>query len=323
MTNPPDSPVPKPTGFFSAPTAEFELPIDPLGAAPPTLFSSLVQLDIAALSDVGKKRTNNEDSFVIFCTGRYWEHIASNLPDGELPKQYDEKAYVFAVADGMGGMAAGEIASRLALRTGVNLMLHSVKWAHKLDHPYERDREIAEAVQRAREYFEQMDMAVWRRAEKEPELAGMGTTLTTAYSFGRDLFIMNIGDSRAYLVRGGRLEQITHDDTMAQALADAGAIDPEEVATHRLRHVLTQAIGAHGGALRIHWQHREVHDGDRLLMCTDGLTDLADDATIAAVLAQHATSQSACRALVDLALERGGADNVTVIVAGYRMPTEG
>jgi protein phosphatase len=317
-----DPSVPRPPGFFSAPTEEFELPPDPLGSDPPALFSSLVQLDIAALSDVGKKRTNNEDSFVVFRTGRHWDCIASNLPEGELPRRYDEMSYVFAIADGMGGMAGGEVASRLALRTGVNLMLHSVKWAHKLDHPFQREREIAEAVQRAREYFEQMDRAVWQRAGSDPELAGMGTTLTTAYSFGRDLFVMNIGDSRAYLFRDGKLDQITHDDTMAQALADAGAIDPEEVSTHRLRHVLTQAIGAHGGSLRIHVQYRELQDGDRFLLCTDGLSDLVDDATIAGVLAAQATSEAACRALIDLALERGGVDNVTVIIAGYRMPAD-
>jgi protein phosphatase len=115
------------------------------------------------------------------------------------------------------------------------------------------------------------------------------------------------------------MRKLTHDHTVAQEYADLGVISQQEVATHRMQHVLTRAIGGPSEKLEGDLHHVQVDHGDRLLLCSDGLTDMASDEEIAGVLASHPESEPACRALVDLALERGGRDNITVIVAGYRV----
>jgi protein phosphatase len=148
----------------------------------------------------------------------------------------------------------------------------------------------------------------------------MGTTMTLAGSVGADLIIAHIGDSRAYLLRAGKLLRLTRDQTLAQALADAGAIRPEQVATHPSRHVLTGAITTQVGDVPVELQRLRLSDGDQLLLCSDGLTEMVSDAAIAGALDRAGSAASACRALVDLALEGGGKDNVTVILARYRIP---
>jgi protein phosphatase len=130
-----------------------------------------------------------------------------------------------------------------------------------------------------------------------------------------------VGDSPAYLLRGGELHKLTRDHTLAQEMADHGQITARDVAAHRYRHVLTQAIGVREAGGEPDIGRLRLADGDRLLLCTDGLTEMVDDATIAAALGQRTSSGEACRALIDLALERGGKDNVTVVVAGYRIPS--
>jgi protein phosphatase len=129
-----------------------------------------------------------------------------------------------------------------------------------------------------------------------------------------------VGDSRAYLFRQGKLNRLTRDHTAAQAMADAGWIPSEAVATHRLRHVLTRVVGAGGGDLEVEIQHVQIADGDRLLVCSDGLTDMVPDEGIAEVLRRVTRSEEACRALVDAALEAGGKDNVTAVLSRYFIP---
>ena len=148
-------------------------------------------------------------------------------------------------------------------------------------------------------------------------MSGMGTTFTGAYVVDRDLFVMHVGDSKAYLVRGDELTKITRDHTLAQEYADLGMIPQEEVDRHRLHHVLTRAVGAHEETPVGDFHHVRLEEGDRLLVCSDGLTDMTGPQEIQAVLHRYAKSELACRALVDLALERGGRDNITVIVAGF------
>jgi protein phosphatase len=287
----------------------------------PVPFSSLVQIDFGAVSDAGKVRMSNQDAYLVFRTCRAWEPVLSNLPPDELPDRHEEVGYVMAVADGMGGAAAGDVASRLALRTAVHLILNAVKWALKLDHPEERDLELAESKERAMEYFRQIDAVLTRRAEADPSLTGMGTTLTAAYSFGDDLLISHVGDSRAYLFRHGLLKRLTRDHTVAQALADSGAILPEEVAGHRLHHVLTRAVGSHGGQVEADMHQCKLFDGDCVLLCTDGLTGTLTEEEIASVLGSAESSEAGCKGLVNKALERGGPDNVTVVLARYTLPT--
>jgi protein phosphatase len=151
----------------------------------------------------------------------------------------------------------------------------------------------------------------------------MGTTMTLAGNVGEDLVIAHVGDSRAYLFREGELRRLTRDQTMAQMLADAGEIRPEEVATHRLRHVLTGAITTEKGDVPAEFHLMRLLDGDQLLLSTDGLTEMATEQKISETLARAAPAQETCRALVDLALQGGGKDNVTVVLARYRIPRPG
>jgi protein phosphatase len=142
-----------------------------------------------------------------------------------------------------------------------------------------------------------------------------------ACSLGSELLTAHVGDSRAYVLRkGGRLERLTRDQTMAQSLADAGAISQEEVDRHPSRHVLTSALATRGAFVQVDLKRSRLEDGDQLLLCSDGLTEMVSDETIARVLAAPGPSADACRRLVDLALEEGGKDNVTVVLGRYKIP---
>jgi PPM family protein phosphatase len=144
--------------------------------------------------------------------------------------------------------------------------------------------------------------------------------LTGAYSFGDDLFILHIGDTRAYLFRQNKLKRLTHDQTVAQALADAGAISPSEVSTHRMRHTLTSVLGGEARKIQMEIRHVRLMDGDRLLLCSDGLTDLVSEQEIAEVMAATESSSDVCEKLTNQALQKGGNDNVTVVLARYSIP---
>jgi protein phosphatase len=141
-----------------------------------------------------------------------------------------------------------------------------------------------------------------------------------AFSLGKDLVICHIGDSRAYLFRRGQLHKLTADHTLAQALADHGQIGQEDIATHRLRHVLTRALGMESREAQPDVQKLLLADSDCLLLCTDGLTEMVAEARIAAILGSGETAAQRCQRLVDEALNAGGKDNVTVIVGHYRLP---
>jgi len=174
-----------------------------------------------------------------------------------------------------------------------------------------------EVARRATRYYAKVNEELARRAREEPQLRGMGTTMTLAYSIGTGLFIAHVGDSRAYLLRDGRIQQVTRDHTHAQALLESGVISSEQVATHRLRHVLTNALGVSDRPVDVEVHRLDLHDGDRLLLCTDGLTEMVDDETISEALAENDLPAETCASLIELALEAGGRDNVTVITAHY------
>jgi PPM family protein phosphatase len=285
----------------------------------PAVPAARVQVEVGARSHRGHVRESNEDAFLVFRLGRYLERIASNIPEAELPSRFDASAYLMIVADGLGGESAGDVASHSALVTTLDLILKSPKWALKLDDPALREAEIRDMVARSQHYVAAVQAALRRQAAGSEQLAGMGTTLTGCYSVGTDLFVLHIGDSKAYLFRDGTLRRITRDHTVAQECADLGVIPQEEVASHGLQHVLTRALGGADDELEGEMYYLGAADGDRLLLCSDGLTGMASDEQIAASLARHPGSDDACQALVDLALAGGGEDNVTVIVAGYRV----
>lgn len=285
------------------------------GAATP---APLMRVDVAALSDRGAVREKNEDAYLVFRMGRYMERVTSSLPEAELPSRYEAAGHLMIVADGLGGHEAGDVASRTALVTALDLILRSPRWALQLDDPATRDSEIRAMSARARGYLARVHETLHARAAADTKLSGMGTTLTGLYAIGADAFVIHVGDSKAYVLRDGELRQVTHDHTVAQEYADRGMIRQDEVATHRLQHVLTRAVGGPGDQLDADMHHLRIEDGDRWLLCSDGLTDMASEAEIAGVMRAHPVSVEAARALVDLALSRGGHDNITVIVAHFR-----
>src|SRR5579885_943772 len=296
-------------------TIEFELP--PAGAPlePPPFSSSSVHVEVGARSHAGLVRPNNEDSFFVARLGRWLETLQTNLPGTALPPRFEEVGYLLLVADGIGGAAAGEVASRMAIAASVNHILRKTRWLQRVE-----PAEVRPILDRMLDDIRRVDSTLKEQAQADAALAGMGSTLTIAYSVGAHLFLAHVGDSRAYLFRGGTLLQLTRDHTLARSMAEAGLIPPDEVATHRLRHVLTHALGGAESQVEADVQHVPLADGDCLLLCSDGLTDMVGDARIAAALGGAASPAEACDALVGLALAAGGRDNVTAVVARYIIP---
>jgi protein phosphatase len=271
-----------------------------------------VHVEFGALSHPGLVRDVNEDHYLVVRRRRLRDVVLSNLPV-ELLDQAEQEAYTLAVADGLGGHAFGEMASFLALWAARDFGGEEVKWAVKMNR-----READELKQKAAVFFGLVDRTLLSAALARPQLSGMGTTLTVCYTTGPELFVLHVGDSRAYVYRGGALGRLTRDHTHAQAMIDAGLAEPESYAAMSRRHVLTNYVG--GGKVEVDVEHHRLADGDRLLLCTDGLTDLVSEVEIAALLETHPRPEDACRALVDRALDGGGRDNITVVLAFYTIP---
>jgi protein phosphatase len=278
-------------------------------------LSTTVKVEFGGLSHTGRVRTINEDHYLITRLGRDQETLLSNLPAGDVRDYFREYGYAMVVADGMGGAARGEVASRLAISTLAHLGLQFGKWNLRINEQIAR-----EVTERAESFYQRVGEKVIKEGRADPSLTGMGTTLTGAFSAGSDLFVASVGDSRVYLFRRGRLLQLTRDQTYSQLLADIGQIAQHEVSTHHLRHILTDAIGVGGGKVNVKVRHVPLLNEDRLLLCTDGLTEMVDEEEIAGVLMRGQSAQDACQTLVDLALEHGGLDNVTVLLAKYEIP---
>lgn len=237
----------------------------------------------AALSDTGCVRENNEDSVLV-----------------------DEAAHLVILADGMGGYLAGEVASGMATAL-ISGDLGS--WlAGRGQHA------SAAEVQRAMlASVDHANRAIYDAARMNSACRGMGTTLVMGVFHGQDLLLGHAGDSRAYLWREGALERLTRDHSLLQVQLDGGLITPEQAATATYRSVITRALGVEP-LVPLDVQVVEAVAGDCYLLCSDGLSDMLDDADIAAQLAQHEDPAARARALVDEANARGGRDNVSVIL---------
>jgi serine/threonine protein phosphatase PrpC len=225
----------------------------------------------ARASDTGKKRRRNEDSYV----------VAPPL---------------FAVADGMGGAQAGEVASKLAAA------------ALKETHP-----EGASDAEKVTALIQEANRRVYERAHSDPATSGMGTTMTVAIVDGDTVTIGHVGDSRAYVVRGGELEQLTEDHSLVNELLKSGKLSREEAETHPQRSVITRAVGTDPD-VDVDAFTVEAGEGDVFLLCSDGLTDMVADSDILDVVEKHRDDlDRATKALVSAANRGGGEDNITVI----------
>lgn len=272
-----------------------------------------LDVDLGAISHQGHVRENNEDSYLVMRFGRSLENLLTNIDPDLLDGSYFMNGYGMLVADGMGGMAGGEVASRLALTKLIELIIDTTDWTLAL----KRQRDVTTVLERMTERFLEIDDVLRKEADRDQSLRGMGTTLTVAGAMGNDLILGHVGDSRAYLLREDSFEQLTTDHTLAQALIDAGVASRDDPASRSMRHVLTAAVGSLGEQIDPQVQHLKLCAGDQLLLCTDGLTEAVEDETIAQVIREATSSQRACQDLLDLALASGGADNITVVLAHF------
>lgn len=268
---------------------------------------------LAAATHPGIVRSRNEDHHAVIRRVRSSEMLLTNLPKDTWAFPEDE-AYCLFVADGIGGARSGDVASRLVLQTVLELSSRATSWFMKFT-----DLDAQDVRQRVDAYVEQIQETFRRYGQADPSLRGMGTTLTAAILLPPHAVFVHIGDSRAYVYRNGQLNQVTRDQTLAQEMIDSGA-EPEDV--RRFGNLLTNSLGGDTEHAAAEVIHVELQVGDRLLLCTDGLSDMANDASIAAVFVDTAP-QPACDQLVQLALEGGGKDNITVVVCDLLDSNEG
>ena len=271
----------------------------------------LLTVQSFGMTDPGQKRTTNEDQFVTASLMRALWIEQSSLPQSTV-HYADDRGHVFIVADGMGGAAAGEKASALAVGAIEECLLNALRWLLALDGSGEASvlREFQAALRSA-------DACVCAAAAHDPGLRGMGTTLTMAYSIDADLFVAHVGDSRAYMLRQGMLHRLTRDDTLVQEMVETGQMSQASAEEHEFRHIITNVVGGPSEGIKVAVHRTRLMPGDVLLLCTDGLSGMVPDPKIASVLVAHPTPKDACLELTRLANEAGGEDNVTMVVARY------
>lgn len=278
--------------------------------------SATVRPVFGAYSRRGRFHTVNEDHYLIITVGRNQETVLTSLPETVIGKRFDEQGFAMILADGLGNFGAGEAASRIALVTLLNLILNFCKWNLRVD-----DHIAEEIMERTERFYRHVDSAVVYAGTAEG-LKQPQTTLTSVFGAGRDLFFAHVGHSRAYLFRDGSLLRLTRDHTVsAQGRRPplAPLIDVNTTARD-LRHILTETIGM-GGSMgpAIDLERFHLADGDRILVCTNGVTDMLDESLIVSVLESGVAPNDQCRRLVDLAMEAGGDDDTTALAAEFRV----
>ena len=238
------------------------------------------------ISDVGRKRGRNEDAFLI-----------------------NDELQLFVVADGMGGHAGGEYASALAVNT-VEGIISALQFP---DQYREGDSDPVETVRHALSASVQgAGEVIHDYAEAHPEYKGMGTTVVVLLLHGGNAYVGHVGDSRVYLLRDGAIEQVTEDHSLVAESIREGLITEEEARRHRMRNVITRALGF-DKAVEVDVSVRAVRRGDQYLLCSDGLSGKVQDAEMADFVGRYRL-QEAARQLVGLACARGGEDNITVVL---------
>jgi protein phosphatase len=263
------------------------------------------------ITDTGKVRPSNEDQFLIAELSKRMRVWQTSLPEPKL-QVGEDRAHLFLVADGMGGHKAGERASAIAVAAIEQFTLNTFKWFFAADHPGAQ-----KALAEFQTALSEADAKILEEAQDNPELKGMGTTLTMAFQLGAQVCIIHVGDSRAYLHRGGELHQLTKDHTIVAELVRSGALQPEQAAKHPLRHVITNVVGGPNPGVKVEARSFEVQAGDRLLLCSDGLSEMVKHDAIAAALDAGPEPEEAAKALLAQANENGGRDNITVVIARF------
>ena len=273
---------------------------------PPTLA-----VKAFGITDTGKVRATNEDQFLIAELTKAMRVWQTSLPEPKV-QVGEERAHLFLVADGMGGHRAGERASALAVVAIEQFTLNSFKWFLGSN-----SADAQRVLAQFQSALSQADAQILDAAADDPELRGMGTTVTMAFHLGTQLCVVHVGDSRAYLYRDGELLQLTQDHTLMADMMRSGALRPDQVAGHRFRHVITNVVGGEELGVSVEARALEVQAGDRLLLCSDGLTEMVTNDTIAATLDAEPTPELAAKQLLAQANESGGRDNITLLIVRF------
>ena len=263
-----------------------------------------VIVNVFARTDVGRTREHNEDAFLVaeLASGN------SSLDDRLEHHVATDHGTLFMVADGMGGAAAGEIASAMAVETVLDEL--RTRWVSS-------DRTDPESFAAALKIATDVaNSRIHRMAAEQPEYRGMGTTATIAGLLGDTLYVAQVGDSRAYLVRDGKARQITKDQSLMQRLIDAGEITEEEAEHSERRNIILQALGPEP-SVRTEITHQQIRKGDTLVLCSDGLSGLVRPDEIARIVTEERDLKIACKRLIDRANHNGGPDNITVVIARF------
>ena len=263
-----------------------------------------VVVSVFGRTDVGRTREHNEDAFVV-----------ADLTSGNATLQPEVRRHIlgvkgtlFMVADGMGGAAAGEIASAMAVEVVLGELRE--KW---IGSDATDSEEFVRAIRRATVAANQQ---IHNFASSHSEYRGMGTTATVAGLLGDVLYVAQVGDSRAYLVRDGVARQITKDQSLMQKLIEAGELTEDEAAQSERRNIILQALGPEP-LVKIDLTHQKVRRGDVLVLCSDGLSGQVKKEEIARIVSEETDLVAACKLLIDRANENGGPDNITVIAARF------
>src|SRR5271166_1388272 len=244
------------------------------------------------LTDPGRVRPSNEDHFVIVELARTMSVHQTSVPQAKA--QYSShRGHLFVVADGMGGHQAGEVASALSVVTVEGFVLNTLKRFFHMQVPEEQH--VMKEFQGA---LLQADARIFEEASRHPEMIGMGTTLTMAFAVDWRLLVAHAGDSRCYLLSGGKLRQLTQDHTVVAEMVRLGTLSPEGAAQHPYRHVVTNVLGGHEPGVLVEMHKLDLEAGDIVLLCSDGLTEMVPDARIAAILQEEQEPRGACEPLV-------------------------
>ena len=260
-----------------------------------------ITVHVFGRTDVGRTREHNEDAFLV---------ADLSMSAGEEAETWTRalgaRGALFMVADGLGGAAAGEIASGMA----VDIVLQDIRrtWVNT---PQTDPDSFAHALKKA---CELANTRIYEYAVKNPDHRGLGTTATIAGLLGDTLYLVQVGDSRAYIVRGGVAQQITKDQSLMQRLIEAGELTPEEAEQSERRNIILQALGPEP-SVKIDLTHQPVRRGDVLVLCTDGLSGQVRKDEIAQVVTDERDLEAAGQILIDRANANGGPDNITVVLA--------
>jgi serine/threonine protein phosphatase PrpC len=270
-------------------------------------------VELHAKSDVGRVRRGNEDNFLILdlTTSRNWTGS-----DGSTHPQLADrivmgpKGLVLVVSDGMGGALAGDVASRMAVESVRDTLVQN----NEGDAAHGQDLSLVESLRNA---TVDANLAIHNRSQEDARYSGMGATFTGAAIEGHYLDFVQVGDSRGYVIRGDRIKLATKDQSLVQQLVDVGQISEEEAETHMFRNVILQALGAQSDLAPVTGRIR-IQRGDILLLCSDGLSGkLRSEDMLHIVKEAGDNLESACALLVEEANNRGGEDNITVVLARF------